>query len=111
MLKLLLERLTVLHAHLMLDGTGSAQFIALQHKYIMVGQDQLSRCCCISGDQRANPSRFNFSSSFSCLAATDMGLGQDSMPRVAFISGDNSVGGTGYADTTNATGTPFLRKM
>ena len=40
-----------------------------------------------------------------------MGLGQDSMPRAAFISGDNTVGGTGDADTTRTTCTPFLRKI
>ena len=44
------------------------------------------------GDQWASPSRFNFSSSFSCLAMTDMGSGLASEPRVASISSDNSVG-------------------
>ena len=35
----LLERLAVLDANLMLDGTSTPQFIALQCKHIMTGQD------------------------------------------------------------------------
>ena len=42
---------------------------------------------------------------------TDMGSGLASTPRMASISGDNLAGGTGDADMTHTTGTPFLRKM
>ena len=105
-----LERLTILDANLVLDGTSTTQFIALQCKHIMIGQDKLTTAT-FSGHQWANPSKFNFSSNFSYLTATDMGSGRDSVPRVASISGDNSAGVTSDADTTRATGTPFLRKM
>ena len=63
------------------------------------------------GDQWANPSKFNFSSSFSCLAATDKGSGLGSLPSEASISGDSSAGGTSDADKTCTTGLPFLRKI
>ena len=56
-------------------------------------------------------SRLSFSSSFSCLATTDIGSDLDSVPKMASIPSDNSVGGTSDADMTHATGTPFLRKM
>ena len=59
--------------------------------------------------QLLRPSKFSFSRSFSCHAATNMGSHAISAPRVASISGDNSAGGTGDADTMHATCTPFFR--
>ena len=35
----LLERLVILNVNLMLEGTGTTQFIAFQYKHIMIGQD------------------------------------------------------------------------
>ena len=105
------ERLIILDADLVLYSTSATQFIALQCEHIMISQDKLSRCHRILGDQWANPSKFNFSSSFSCLAATDKGSGLDSLPSAASNSGDSSVGGTSDADTTCTTATPFLRKI
>ena len=37
--ELFLERLIILDANLMLDGTCTTQFIALQCKHIVIGQD------------------------------------------------------------------------
>ena len=61
-------------------------------------------------DQSDSPSRFNFSSSFSCLTSTDMGSCQASVSKETSISNDNLMGNTSYAATC-ITGTPFLRKM
>ena len=63
------------------------------------------------GVQLLRPSKFSFSRSFSYCAATIIGSHAVSAPRAASISGDNSTGCTGEADTTRATYTPFFRKM
>ena len=63
------------------------------------------------GVQLLRPSKFSFSNSLSCCAVTDIGSCTASIPRVASISVDSSVGGTGKAETTCATWTPFFRKI
>ena len=63
------------------------------------------------GVQLLRPSKFSFSGSFSCHTATVIGSHTVSAPRTASILGDNSIGGTGEADTMHATLTPFFRKM
>ena len=55
------------------------------------------------GVQLLRPSRFNFSRSLVCLSATDRGFHLSSIPRMAFHSGDNSVGGMDNAETSLAT--------
>ena len=109
--KLLLERLAVLDAYLMLMALVQPNSLLSNANTSWQARTSSLTTAAFSGDQWANLSKFNFSSSFSCLTATDMGLGQDSVPRAASISGDNSTGGTSDADTTHTMGTPILRKM
>ena len=63
------------------------------------------------GVQLLRLSKFSISNSFSCHMVTDIGSCMASVPRVASISVDNSAGGTGEAETTCATCTPFFRKI
>ena len=65
----------------------------------------------LCGVQLLRLSKFSSSNSFSCHAFTDIGSCMASAPRVASISVDSSVGGTGEAETTCATCTPFFRKI
>ena len=73
----------------------------------MKGQNKVLSCCSILGVQLLRPSRF----SFSCHLATDIGSHSASAPRMASISGENSRGSTGDAETTLATCTPFFRNI
>ena len=59
--------------------------------------------------QELKPSRFNFSRSFSCHAATKRGSGGASLPRAACTSRDNSVWGMGNADSMQAILVPFFK--
>ena len=63
------------------------------------------------GVQLLRLSKFSFSNNFSCHAVTDIGSCTASAPSVASISEDSSADGTGEAETTSGTCTPFFRKI
>ena len=63
------------------------------------------------GVQLLRPSKFSFSRSFYCQAATVIGSRAVSAPRPASILGDSSTEETCKADTMHTTLTPFFRKM
>ena len=106
--ELFLKELTVCDANLMLIALMQPSSLPKVKTSWKVRTSSLATAA-FPGVQELRPSRFNFSRSFSCHAATKRGSSFISSPRAACTSRDNSAGGTGNADSTHAILVPFFK--